>query len=71
MINGEYKTSLVTEFGTKGSLKDLLEDKDTSKFNLTWEMKRCLMLDVIQGLHAVHKQEMNKRYRFYFPKMGH
>jgi hypothetical protein len=46
----------VTEFGSKGSLKDLLEDKDTSKFNLTWEMKRCLMLDVIQGLHAIHKQ---------------
>lgn len=55
-VDGELRSSLVTEFGTKGSLKDLLEDKDTSKFNLTWEMKRCLMLDVIQGLSAIHRE---------------
>ncbi|CBY23121.1 unnamed protein product [Oikopleura dioica] len=55
-VDSEVRSSLVTEFGTKGSLKDLLEDKDTSKFNLTWEMKRCLMLDVIQGLSAIHRE---------------
>ena len=51
----EQPASLVSEYGSKGSLRDLLEDNDTSKFNLTWEMKKCLMLDVANGLNGLHK----------------
>ena len=48
----------MSEYGSKGSLRDLLEDNDTSKFNLTWEMKKCLMLDVANGLNGLHKSNI-------------
>ena len=54
----EQPASLISEYGSKGSLRDLLEDNDTSKFNLTWEMKKCLMLDVANGLNGLHKSNI-------------
>ena len=39
------------EYGAHGSLKDIL----SSKIQLTWEMKKSLVIDLIEGLAYIHR----------------
>jgi len=42
------------EYGAHGSLKDIL----SSKIQLTWEMKKSLVIDLIEGLAYIHRSAL-------------
>ncbi|CAG5098647.1 Oidioi.mRNA.OKI2018_I69.XSR.g15855.t1.cds [Oikopleura dioica] len=42
------------EYGAHGSLKDIL----SSKIQLTWEMKKSLVIDLIEGLAYIHRSQL-------------
>jgi serine/threonine protein kinase len=48
------------EYGAHGSLKDIL----SSKIQLTWEMKKSLVIDLIEGLAYIHRSALQTRISF-------
>lgn len=51
LLNDEDRYFLLQEYGVRGSLRDILN----SKIQLTWEVKRSLCNDIVDGMAYIHQ----------------